>query len=86
MSLSDLFGELATGLTSLATGFANIFSGILPIFWNAAESKLTIVTIFLIGGVALTIGFWAVDKIFGLAKMGLGSLGKARAKRSKRGS
>ena len=86
MSLGSLFTELATGLTSLATGFVNIFTGLLPIFWDAEGSKLTIVSIFLIGGVALTIGFWAIDKIFGLAKMGLGGLGKARAKKSKRGS
>ena len=83
LKLTNLFTELATGLTSLATCFVATFTGLAPIFYN---DGLTIVSIFLIGGVALTIGFWAIDKIFGLAKMGLGGLGKARAKKSKRGS
>lgn len=81
-SLSTIFEELAEGLKNLAIGFVNAFSGLGKIFYN---NGLTFVSIFLIGGVALTIGFWAIDKVLGLAKMGLGSLGKARAKKSKKG-
>ena len=81
-SLTTIFEELAEGLKNLAIGFVNAFSGLGKIFYN---NGLTYVSIFLIGGVALTIGFWAIDKILSLGKMGLGSLGKARAKKSKKG-
>lgn len=81
-SLVTIFEELAEGLKNLALGFVNAFSGLGPIFY---KNGLTFVSIFLIGGVALTIGFWAIDKLLGLGKMGLGSLGKARAKKSKKG-
>lgn len=88
MSITDLFGLIASGATSLAQAFGNLFSGITPIFWTAGEGNAagspTMITIFLIGGVVLTLGFWAIDKIFGLAKLGLSGISKARAKRSKK--
>lgn len=88
MSITDLFGLIASGATSLAQAFGNLFSGITPIFWTAGDGTTagspTMITIFLIGGVVLTLGFWAIDKIFGLAKLGLSGISKARAKRSKK--
>ena len=86
MSLTALFTEMADGLTALATGFVNIFQGITPIFWDASGAdggSLTIVSVLAIGGVALTIAFWGIDKVLALAKMGLGGLTRGRAKRSK---
>lgn len=84
MSLTALFTEMADGLTALATGFVNIFQGITPIFWDATDGgSLTIVSVLAIGGVALTIAFWGIDKVLSLAKMGLGGLTRGRAKRSK---
>ena len=84
MSLTALFTEMADGLTALATGFVNIFQGITPIFWDATDGgSLTIVSVLAIGGVALTIAFWGIDKVLALAKMGLGGLTRGRAKRSK---
>lgn len=87
MTLADLFSQFAEGATSLAQGFVNIFQGITPIFWqtgaDGAGGQLTIVSVFTIGGVLLTLGFWGIDKLLSLAKMGLGGLTRGRAKRSK---
>lgn len=86
MTIADLFGQFGEGATSLATGFVNLFKGLTPIFWDSAAEgggKLTIVSVFAIGGVILTLGFWGIDKLLSLAKMGLGGLTRGRAKRSK---
>lgn len=87
MTIADLFEQFGEGATSLATGFVNLFTGLTPIFWNAGTDgsggSLTIVSVFAIGGVVLTLGFWGIDKLLSLAKMGLGGLTRGRAKRSK---
>ena len=90
MTITALFDLIASGVTGAASAFVNLFSGLLPVFWNApaqgetGAGSPTIVTILLVAGVVLTIGFWGIDKIFALSKLGLSGIGKARAKRSKR--
>lgn len=88
MTITDLFSLVSNGVSGMATAFVNLFTAIAPIFWTPgvgeAAGSPTIVTVLLIAGVVLTLGFWAIDKIFGLAKLGLSGIGKARAKRSKK--
>lgn len=89
MSVVSLFEQIGQGATALMTAFGNVFTGLVPLFWQAgadgAAGQPTILLIFIIAGVILTIGFWAIDKVIGMAKLGLGGLSRARAKRSKRG-
>lgn len=89
MSVVSLFEQIGQGATALMTAFGNVFTGLVPLFWQAgadgAAGQPTILLIFIIAGVILTIGFWAIDKVIGMARLGLGGLSKARAKRSKRG-
>lgn len=89
MSVVSLFEQIGQGATALMTAFGNVFTGLVPLFWQAgadgAAGQPTILLIFIIAGVVLTIGFWAIDKVIGMARLGLGGLSKARAKRSKRG-
>ena len=89
MSVVSLFEQIGQGATALMTAFGNVFTGLVPLFWTAgadgAAGQPTILLIFIIAGVILTIGFWAIDKVIGMAKLGLGGLSKGRAKRSKRG-
>lgn len=88
MDIATFLGLIATGATSAATAFVNLFSGLLPVFWTAAEGSTpggpTIVTIFLVAGIVMTLAFWGIDKLFGLGKLGLSGISKARAKRSKK--
>lgn len=89
ITIAELFTQVANGATALMTAFGNIFTGLVPLFWTAGveggAGQPTILLIFIIAGVVLTLGFWAIDKVIGLAKLGLGGLSRARAKRSKRG-
>ena len=88
MTIAELFTQVANGATALMTAFGNVFTGLVPLFWNTAgegAGQPTILLIFIIAGVVLTLGFWAIDKVIGLGRLGLGGLSRARAKRSKRG-
>lgn len=82
MTITTFIEALGTGATSVGTAFVNLITGITPLFW--ADGQLTIISILALSGVILTLGFWAIDKILGLTKMGLSGISKARAKRSKR--
>lgn len=85
MDIATFLGLIATGATSAATAFVNLFSGLLPVFWTTGENGgPTIVTIFLVAGIVMTLAFWGIDKLFGLGKLGLSGISKARAKRSKK--
>ena len=89
MTLGAFFETLAGGVTSMATAFVNLFTGLAPLFWtpgvDGAAGQPTIITILVLAGVVLTIGFWGIDKIISLSKLGMSGLSKARAKKSRRG-
>lgn len=87
MTLVTFFETLAGGVTGMATAFVNLFTGLAPLFWTAGEDGgPTMLLVLVLAGVVITIGFWGIEKIISLAKLGIGGLSKARAKRAKRGA
>lgn len=87
MTLVTFFETLAGGVTGMATAFVNLFTGLAPLFWTVGEDGgPTMLLVLVLAGVVITIGFWGIEKIISLAKLGIGGLSKARAKRSKRGA
>lgn len=87
MTLVTFFETLAGGVTGMATAFVNLFTGLAPLFWKTGEDGgPTMLLVLVLAGVVITIGFWGIEKIISLAKLGIGGLSKARAKRAKRGA
>lgn len=90
MTITSFFEILGNGITGAATAFGNLFSGIIPVFWTAGTGESpgtpTMLTIFIIATIALTLGLWGIDKLISLAKLGLGGTSKARAKKSRKGA
>lgn len=87
MTLITFFETLAGGVTGMATAFVNLFTGLAPLFWTTGEhGGPTMLLVLVLAGVVITIGFWGIEKIISLAKLGIGGLSKARAKRAKRGA
>ena len=76
MTLGAFFETLAGGVSSMATAFVNLFTGLAPLFWtpgvDGAAGQPTIITILVLAGVVLTIGFWGIDKLLKLFKIGIG--------------
>ena len=68
--LQILFEEIGEGLSGLAAAFISLFNGIVPVFW--VNNQPTIISILVLAGVVLTIGFWGIDKLLKLFKIGLG--------------
>jgi len=68
--LQIIFEEIGSGLSGLATFFVGLFNSIVPVFW--VNNQPTIITILVLAGVVLTIGFWGIDKLLKLFKIGIG--------------
>lgn len=85
MTITSFFNIVADGVTGAVSAFANLFSGLVPLFWTTAESgpgSPTVLLIFIVAGVALSLAFWAIDKIIGLARIRGGSNRTARRRRA----
>ena len=76
MTLGNFFETLAGGVSSMATAFVNLFTGLTPLFWtpgvDGAAGQPTIITILVLAGVLIVLGFWGIDKLLTLFKVGLG--------------
>lgn len=65
-----IFGIMGEGFISLTTAFVSLFSGLVPVFWNNGQP--TLIMIIILAGVLVVLGFWGIDKLLTLFKVGIG--------------
>lgn len=85
MTIANFFEVVAQGITGAVSAFANLFSGLVPLFWTAgqdgASGNPTMLLIFIGAGIAISLVIWGLNKIIGLARLGFGRR-SARRKRA----